>query len=141
MAGAIYMGTEMDAIIIYLAQSLEAEDLITSTVCQQTPLPIHESMQAAGSGDQIFSRPEMEVIGIGQDDSRSHSVQLIRSKGFDGSLSAHRHEYGRSKNAMGSGNLTKPGSTATGFLYYLKIQTYSSSGLISLVPALSCSFR
>jgi hypothetical protein len=52
-------------------------------------------MQSTRGGDDLESRPDVEVIGVAQDDLSAHLFQFARVERLDAGLGAHRHEHGR----------------------------------------------
>ena len=50
-------------------------------------------MQAAETPDLIYTRPQIEVIGVAQQDLYIELVQNVLSDAFYGCQCAHWHEY------------------------------------------------
>ena len=47
------------------------------------------------SADQLGARPQIQVIGVGQQDADAEILgQVARAQPLDGGLRAHRHEHG-----------------------------------------------
>ena len=74
------------------AQLREGEDLKTSTVGQDRAIPSHEPMQAAEFLDHLLTRTDMEVIGIPENDLRTHRAKLVGRDRLHRRLGADRHE-------------------------------------------------
>ncbi len=81
-----------DAFLRDLPQLRQRENLVTSAVGQNRPIPIHELMEAAEMFDHVEPRPHEQVIGVAQDDLSFHFAQLARTHRFDAALRSNRHE-------------------------------------------------
>ena len=66
MLAAVDMRAEFNAFVIDFPQAGQAENLETAAVGQNSPVPVHETVQPAHLADDIDPRPEVEVIGIGE---------------------------------------------------------------------------
>jgi len=89
---AIQMGAKGCAGLGDLRQFLEAEDLESAAIRQNGPIPVHELVQAAETPDQLMAGPNIQMIGIAQDNLGIHLFQVFRSHGLHRRLGAHRHE-------------------------------------------------
>ncbi len=86
------MRTEADAFFRDLAEIAQGEDLEASGVGKQSAVPAHEAMQAAELADELVPGPEIEVIGVAQNDPRAQLFQRTLWNCLDRSLGADRHE-------------------------------------------------
>ena len=102
-------------------QGVEAENLEASTVRQQWMIPVHETVQAPQPPDPLMSGPQVEMVGIGKNDLRSHLPKLLRSHGLNGRLGAHRNKGRRAESTMGSNALSQPGPRFWIFLENFKL--------------------
>jgi hypothetical protein len=57
-------------------------------------------MQPAQLANQLMSRPQIEMIGIAEQDLTTYIGQIARQHGLHRPLSSHRHEAGRLHLAM-----------------------------------------
>lgn len=100
VAGAVNVGLEGDAVSVNFAAAAEAEDLEATAVGQNWPRPGHEAVQAAHLLDDVVARPEVEVVGVGQDELRAQLHQISRPQRLDRGLGAHRGKDGRGDDAV-----------------------------------------
>src|SRR5262249_2873422 len=84
----------------------EAEDLITAAVGEDRLRPSDEAMKAAASRDEIVARPQIEVIGVAEQDLRAEFFEIPVRDAFDGALRADRHERRRLHVAVRRGDDT-----------------------------------
>src|SRR3954465_5335677 len=70
------MGAKAHTFFADLAQFIEAEDLEAARVGEYRPLPRHKAVQSAQFADLLRPRPQIEMVGVGEDDLR---VQLLES--------------------------------------------------------------
>ncbi len=92
MLAAVDMGAEQDAIIGDTAQGRQAENLEAAAIGKDCPIPGHELMQSPELFHHLDTRPEVEVIGIGQHHPGADVFKLLRNQGLDRGLAAHREE-------------------------------------------------
>jgi hypothetical protein len=52
-------------------------------------------VQPAELRDEVLARPEMQVVGVAEDDARAERAQLVRVDGLHRPLRPDRHERGR----------------------------------------------
>ena len=90
--GAVEMGAELDAVLIYLPALGEAEHLVAAAVGEDGLVPANEPVQAAAASDQLVARPQHQVIGVAKDDARADLFKMLSSQGFYRALGAHGHE-------------------------------------------------
>ena len=110
MLAAVNMRPERDAFLRNFAETGETENLETAAIGQNGAVPIHKLMQAAHFPDNIYSRPEVEVVVIGQDHTDIDLFKLAGSNGFNGGLAADRHKDGGFHRAVGSDQPTQTGA-------------------------------
>ena len=94
------MGLEGDAILGNARQIAQAEDLETAAVGEDGQAPAHELVQPAEAADELVAGPQVEVIGVAEDDRGAAVEQIAGAQGFYGRLRAHRHEYRRVDDAV-----------------------------------------
>ena len=73
----------------------QGEDLKSSAVSENRKAQSHEFVQPTLPGDHFLSRPDMEMVGISEDNLSSKFVKLRRRHSLDGALRANGHEHGR----------------------------------------------
>ena len=98
------MALEGDPVVVDLAQLTQRDDLKAARVRQDRPIPGHELVQPAERGDPFVAGPQVEVVGVRQDDRGADSPNIVRIERLDGGVGADRHELGRLDDAVGSVN-------------------------------------
>src|SRR5688500_8331193 len=107
------MRLEGYAVIVNLAVVTQAEDLESPAICQNRPVPCHEAMQPAELLHTISPRPQVKMVGIGQDNLRSKVAQFVRRERLHRCLGTNRHEDGGFYHAMGG--VKRPGACRPNF--------------------------
>ena len=106
---------EGDPLLGDLPQAGEGEHLKPTAVGQDRPLPVHESVEPPQVPYHLVSRPEVEVIGIGQFDLTADLRQIMGGdRPLDGPLSPYVHKHRGLRRAMSAGKNAPPGA-AFGF--------------------------
>jgi len=108
MAAAVQVRAEADALVGDLTQPAQAEDLKAAGVGEQGPRPTHEPVQPAHAADGFVAGPQVEMIGVGEDDLRAQRFQHVLRNGLDRARGAHRHEDRRFYRPVGQTKLTAP---------------------------------
>ena len=57
--------------------------------------PAHEPVQSAQRVDCLYSRPQVQVVGVAQHDLSADPGNLLWRQALDGGLGSHWHEQGR----------------------------------------------
>ena len=109
------MGFEGSAFLGDLGEILEAEDLKTAAVGEDGPVPVHEFMQAAEAADQLMAGPDVEMVGVAEDDLGAQLLEVFRGHALDRGLGAHRHEDRGLHRAVQGAHLAAPGRAIAGF--------------------------
>src|SRR6185295_12347553 len=73
-------------------------------------VPADEAMQAAAPRDQVVAGPEVEMIGVAQQDLGAERVELAVSDALHRALRADRHERRRLDAAVGRRHAAAPGA-------------------------------
>ena len=94
MQAAVDVRAERDAVWVDLAHLGQAEDLEAARVGEHRARPAHEAVQAAKVGDQLGARPQVEMVGVAQDQAGAQLVQVARGQRLDGRLRADRGKNG-----------------------------------------------
>ena len=69
--GAVVDVAERDAVVVDRGERVaQREDLEAAGVGQDRPVPAHEAVQAAELGDQLVAGPEVQVVGVAEQDLR-----------------------------------------------------------------------
>ena len=89
------MRSELRALLVDRPARGQAEDLIAAAVGQDRFRPADEPVQAAAARDQIVAGPQVQVIGVAQQDLGARSFDIAVRDAFDGALRADRHERRR----------------------------------------------
>src|SRR5215212_8213174 len=91
-AAAIDVRTECHPVFADARVACQAEYLEAAAVSQDGPVPSHEPMQSASRDQSFQTRPQHEVVGVGEDDLCPGGAHLLRQKRLDGGLGAYWHE-------------------------------------------------
>ena len=103
MPGAVVERFEADPVAVDLRGIAEAEDLETAGIGENGPIPAHELVQPTRTRHHTRARPEIQVIGVRQDNAGARLRELPRRQGFDRRPCAHRHEAGSLHHTVGRG--------------------------------------
>ena len=68
---AVEVRAELDAVLGHLAHRRQAEHLVAAAVGQDRVRPADERVQAAGARDQLVAGPQVQVVGVAEDDLRA----------------------------------------------------------------------
>ena len=100
---AIKVRTKLNAMRLDLPDLREAEHLEAAAVGEDGLLPVDEIMKPARFGNDFEPRPDVEVIGVPENDLGVHLVELTGIERLHAALGSHRHEHGRLDDAMRRG--------------------------------------
>src|SRR5918994_1690508 len=95
MLAAVEMRAERRALFVHFAPCREAEHLIPAAVSEDGLVPSDECVETTELSDTRSTRPQVKMIGIGEDDLGAQVVEIAMRHGFHGALSADSHERGR----------------------------------------------
>ena len=101
MPRAVDVGLEVDPLLRDPPQGAQAEDLEPAAVGEDGPVPVHEPVKPPVLADQLVPRPQVEVVGVAQDDLGAGLLEPLRRHGLHGSLGPHGHEDGRAHLSVG----------------------------------------
>ena len=102
MLAAVHVRAELHALFLNLPGVAERVHLVAARVGENGPVPAVELVQAAGRLQHLQPRPQVEVVGIAEDNLGLHIVlQRDLAHGLHGAGGAHRHENGRFDGAVG----------------------------------------
>jgi hypothetical protein len=102
------MRLELYPFLADLAQFTQAEDLKSAAVRQDRMIPVHEAVQTAQMFYQAMPGPQIQMVGIGQDDLGIDRQKVFGGHGLDGRIGTHRHEYGGFNAAVESFQRAEP---------------------------------
>ena len=77
---AVEVAAERDAVLVDDPQVAERDDLEAARVGQDRAVPVHEPMQAAEPRDPLVPGPQVEVVGVGQDDRGADLADVVRGR-------------------------------------------------------------
>jgi hypothetical protein len=92
--GAIEMRTEARALFGNGPARREAEHLIAAAVGEDRLLPSDEPVEAAHARDEIVAGPQIEVIGVAQQNLRADVFEIAMRHTLHRTLGADGHERG-----------------------------------------------
>ncbi len=81
-----------DALLGDLAQIAEAEDLKSAGIGKDGAVPAHEAVQPAQAPDRLVARPQVEMVGIAEEELNAQFFQQMLRDSLDRALGADRHE-------------------------------------------------
>ena len=74
---AVEMAAERDAVVVDDPQVAERDDLEAARIGQDRAVPVHEPVQAAEPGDPLVAGPQVEVVGVRQDDRGADVAEVV----------------------------------------------------------------
>lgn len=129
MSVPVQVRSEEDALLGDLAQTAQAEDLIAAGVRQDGPWPPHKLMQPSQALDQLRPGPQIQVIGICQQDAKVELLDQIPGRqAFHAALRAHRHEHRRLDHSVR--RMKQPGACARLGAFRHDFEAHSSQSTI-----------
>ncbi len=115
------------AVVGYLAQLRQGEHLKATTVGQDRTIPAHELVQAASLFDNLGTGPQVQVIGVAQNDLRLDVMQLGHGDSFHRGPGADWHKD-RRLNGSASG-LDRSGTSSALAVLLMQSEHYVASDL------------
>jgi hypothetical protein len=109
----VEVAAERHPIVVDHPQVAERHDLEATGIGEDRPIPGHELVQPAEPRDPLVTGAQVEVIGVGQDDRRAGSLEVIRVQRLDRRVRADRHELRRVDRAMGQLETAQAGTGRT----------------------------
>jgi hypothetical protein len=76
---AVQVRCEMVSLVIDARKPCERKNLETAAVGKDCAGPRHELVQTASAGDQFRSRPQIQMVCVGEDDADPARRQLLRA--------------------------------------------------------------
>ena len=113
MLTAIQMRAELYPVGRDLAQFAERKDLEPAGIGQHGAIPAHETVHSPHATDQLMTGPQIQVIGVRQDDLRpaagfSQGLERSLIHRFDRGGGSHRYEHRGLHDAVGQGEPSPP---------------------------------
>ena len=94
--GTVVDASERDAVVVDPRDRVaQREDLEAAGVGEDRRVPAHEPVQPAEVADQLVARPEVQVVGVAEQDLRAEVAHLVRVQRLHGPLRPDGHEDGR----------------------------------------------
>ena len=75
---AVEVAAERHAVVVDDPQVAERDDLEAARVGEDRAVPVHEPVQAAEPCDALVAGPQVEVVGVGQDDRGAGLADVVR---------------------------------------------------------------
>src|SRR5262249_23728749 len=110
---AVEMRSEVRALLIDRPPRRETEHLVAAAVGEDRPVPADKPMESAAPRDELVARPQIQVIRVGEQDRRTHRLEVAVRDAFDRALCADGHERRRLHGSMRRRQHTAP-RTAVG---------------------------
>src|ERR1043166_1518912 len=101
MFGAVEMRAESGAFFGDRPPLRQAEDLVAPAVGENRLVPADEAMQSASARDHVVAGPQVQMIGVAQQNLRAERLEIAMRDAFDCALRADGHERRRLDLAMG----------------------------------------
>ena len=99
--GPVDMAAERDPVLVHDSQVAERHDLEAPGVGQDRPVPVHEPVEPTEPPDPLVPRPQVQVVGIRQDDRGPDGPDVLGRQRLDRRVRADRHELRGLHRAMG----------------------------------------
>jgi hypothetical protein len=109
MGAAVNVGTKGDAVRIDLPVGGQAEYLVPARIGEDGTIPLHKRMQTAKATNQLVTRPQIEMVCIGEDELGARFVQITRLQRLDVGQRADRRERRHLDGAVGGVKGTQTG--------------------------------
>lgn len=87
------MGSEADSLFRDFAQITHGKNLETPAVGQQGSRPRHEAVEPSHLADEVIARPQVQMIGVGQNDPDIQAFELVLRDRFHGRGGPDGHEH------------------------------------------------
>ena len=100
----VEMRSEVRPVLVDRPPRGEAEHLIPAAVGQDRLRPADEPVEPAPAGDEIVAGPQIQVIGVAQQDLGADRFEIAVRDAFHGALRPDRHERRRLDVAVGGGH-------------------------------------
>gem|GEM_PF-5117550 len=86
------MGLEIRTFICDPAKPGQRKNLKPAAVGQNGTMPVHKPVQAGELADDITSGPEIQMVGVAQNNLCATGCQILGRQGFDCGQCANRHK-------------------------------------------------
>ena len=117
------MGRKDNSFFANFPAMTQGVDLVTTAVGEDGLVPAVETVKPAGLFQNVDSRPEIQMIGITEDDlGPDHAFQFVLVYGLDRSGGTYRHEDRCLDSAVRRLDQAGPGFGMEVFMFYRKIQ-------------------
>ena len=125
MAAAVQVRAEADSFVGDFAKRAQAEDLKAARVGQQSARPTDEAVQPAHAPNGLVAGPQIEVIGVAQNDLRAEAFEYVLRNGFDRAGRAYRHKDRRLDGAMRQKHPAPP-PAGCGCCQYVEVEAHQT---------------
>ena len=109
------MRTEGHAFFRHFAQFVQAEDLKPTGIGKDRPWPRHKTVQPAERAHLFDTWPQVEVIGIAQQNFHAQFFKDVLRHALDRGQSPHRHKHRGLHYAVRSDELARPRRATSSF--------------------------
>ena len=89
---AVDVRPELDPFLADVPQVFEAEALKASAIRQRRTVPRHERREAARIPNRLHAGPEIQVVGVPEQNRRSHPAKVVRINRLDRAQCRYGHE-------------------------------------------------
>lgn len=110
MLASVNVRAECHAVIIHPAEARQAEHLEAAAIGEHRSVPRHEPVQSPQLLYYVYSRSEVQMIGVSQNHLETYILEFIGRYGFYRSLAAHGQKDRRGHSAVTGIQLSSAGA-------------------------------
>ena len=120
MLASINVRAKRNSFVTDILQPGQAKYLVTTAISKYGSIPAHESVKTPYFSDCVYSRSQIEMVGISQHHRYSDILKLLGSNCFNSSLTTYWQKHWGRNYPVGCNQLSSTGiATRTG-LYKMK---------------------
>jgi hypothetical protein len=108
------MRPKLNAALAYFAQLIQAENLESARIGKNAAFPRHESVQPAHLADGFVSRPQIEVIGVAEENLYAEFFENVLRYALDRAQRSDGHKDGSLDFTVGCEDSAQAGGTVSG---------------------------
>ena len=101
MAGTVNVALEGHSLVSDFSEGSQGKNLKSPRIREKVLVPQGKTVKSTSFFHNINSRPQVQVVGVGQENLKANFFQIILCHGLDGGTGSHWHEHGSANWAMG----------------------------------------
>ena len=122
---AVQMTLKCDAFFADFSEAAQTEYLVPSRIRQNRVGPRHEPMQPAQISDRLETGPQIQVIGVGQQNLYAQILRQVAGReSLHRRLRAHRHKDRRLNGSVRGVENTSPGAGVRTFGHHFEAKIH-----------------